>query len=1075
MGTIYGIRLDTNYYFWPPGWVNDTPGHFTGSAMPMRFADLDGTLIDVYQAVTQMTDESQQSYPYTIDTLLDRALGPDEQFGIYTVNAHTDPQGSHEVGVGEAVIASAISRGVPIVSARQVLDWLDARNGSSFGSLTWNGNQLGFTIVPGAGANGLTAQIPALSATGVLANLTRNGQPVEYTIASLKGLAYAQFPGAAGSYVATYTVDQSSPTVAGTVPAAGATDVSGSAVIKAVFSEPMDPASIGGSTFELRDASGVTVTAVVTYDPAALLARLQPASTLAAGDYTATVRGGASDPRVKDLLGNALAASVSWSFTVGATPPPGSECPCSTFGATAVPAVPSANDPGAVELGVRFRPSVNGFITGIRFYKGAANTGTHIGNLWTSGGALLASATFSNESASGWQTVTFSSPVAVTANTAYVASYFAPNGGYAVTANYFATAGVTNGPLYLLSDGEAGGNGLYRYGSSSGFPSATYQASNYWVDVVFTTTGAAPDTTPPTVTASTPAGGAASVPTSTTVTARFSELLDVATIGAATFELRDAANAVVPASVTYNTGSSVATLTPTAPLAAATAYTAVLRGGGTDPRVKDVAGNALAASVSWTFTTAAVSSGGCPCSAWDASAVPSVLTDPDTAPVELGVKFRTDVAGFISGIRFYKGPQNLGTHVGSLWSSSGALLATATFTSETASGWQQVNFSAPVAIAANTVYVASYFAPQGRYSSNGQYFANAGVDRGVLHLLQDGVSGGNGIYAYSASSTFPSATYQSANYWVDVVFETSTAPDTTPPSVSSVTPVNGATGVSTASSLTAAFSEPLSAATVNGSTFELRDAANALVPVTVSYSTSGNLATLVPSAALAPSTTYTASLRGGSTDPRVKDLASNALAQDFSWSFTTAAATNCSANSIVAENCQAGNPASEWDISGAGDASIQGFATDISVNRGGTISFKVDTSATNYRFDIYRLGYYGGLGARKVATVQPSASLPQAQPACQNDATTGLIDCGNWAVSGSWAVPANATSGIYIAKVVRTDTRRREPYRVRRAGRLQHCRHPVPDLGHHLAGLQHLRWQQPLHRPAGRPRVQGEL
>ena len=86
---------------------------------------------------------------------------------------------------------------------------------------------------------------------------------------------------------------------------------------------------------------------------------------------------------------------------------------------------------------------------------------------------------------------------------------------------------------------------------------------------------------------------------------------------------------------------------------------------------------------------------------------------------------------------------------------------------------------------------------------------------------------------------------------------------------------------------------------------------------------------------------------------------------------------------------------------GIGDAGIQGFATDISVNRGTTVGFKVSTTAPNYRLDIYRLGYYAGLGARKVATVQPSAALPQVQPACLNDATTGLIDCGNWATSAS--------------------------------------------------------------------------
>ena len=127
------------------------------------------------------------------------------------------------------------------------------------------------------------------------------------------------------------------------------------------------------------------------------------------------------------------------------------------------------------------------------------------------------------------------------------------------------------------------------------------------------------------------------------------------------------------------------------------------------------------------------------------------------------------------------------------------------------------------------------------------------------------------------------------------------------------------------------------------------------------------------------------------------------------------------ANEVVAENCQLGSPESEWDVSGAGDASIQGFAADFSVDQGQTVDFKIKTDATDYRLDIYRMGYYAGMGARKVTTVQPSASLPQGQPDCVSDSTTGLIDCGNWTSSASWPVPANATSGIYFAKLVRED------------------------------------------------------
>ncbi|MGZ4429986.1 MAG: N,N-dimethylformamidase beta subunit family domain-containing protein, partial [Nocardioidaceae bacterium] len=127
------------------------------------------------------------------------------------------------------------------------------------------------------------------------------------------------------------------------------------------------------------------------------------------------------------------------------------------------------------------------------------------------------------------------------------------------------------------------------------------------------------------------------------------------------------------------------------------------------------------------------------------------------------------------------------------------------------------------------------------------------------------------------------------------------------------------------------------------------------------------------------------------------------------------------ANPVLCENSRPGNPASEWDVSGAGSASIQGFATDISVNHGQTVHFKIKTPATAYRLDIYRMGYYAGTGARKVATVTPAATLPQNQPACLSSATTGLTDCGNWGESASWAVPADAVSGIYFARATRTD------------------------------------------------------
>ncbi|HME72332.1 MAG TPA: DUF4082 domain-containing protein, partial [Myxococcota bacterium] len=327
------------------------------------------------------------------------------------------------------------------------------------------------------------------------------------------------------------------------------------------------------------------------------------------------------------------------------------------FPSTAVPATADSGADKAVELGVKFKTDVPGTITGIRFYKGSGNTGTHVGNLWSSTGQRLASATFSGETASGWQQVNFSTPVSITANTVYVASYHTNTGHYSDDQNYFARKGVDNPPLHLLRDGVSGFDGVFAYGSASSFPTNGWHASNYWVDVVFNP-GTAPIQLPP-----------------------------------STFNI------------------------------------------------------------------------------WPSNGVPLTADSGPDNPVELGVKFKTDRAGTILGIRFYKGSGNTGTHVGNLWSSTGQLLASATFTGETASGWQQVTFSTPVAITANTVYVASYHTNTGHYSDDQTYFATAGVDNAPLHALADSVSGSDGVFAYGSGSSFPTQGWNSSNYWVDVVFK----------------------------------------------------------------------------------------------------------------------------------------------------------------------------------------------------------------------------------------------------------------------------------------------------------------
>ena len=121
---------------------------------------------------------------------------------------------------------------------------------------------------------------------------------------------------------------------------------------------------------------------------------------------------------------------------------------------------------------------------------------------------------------------------------------------------------------------------------------------------------------------------------------------------------------------------------------------------------------------------------------------------------------------------------------------------------------------------------------------------------------------------------------------------------------------------------------------------------------------------------------------------------------------------------VACENTRPGNPESEWGITGAGSPSIQGFAAEMSVDQGDTVRFKVDTTASAYRLDIYRMGFYGGNGARKITTIQPTSVSDQ--PNCLTQSSTGLVDCGNWSVSASWTVPSDAVSGIYFAKLVMT-------------------------------------------------------
>jgi len=271
----------------------------------------------------------------------------------------------------------------------------------------------------------------------------------------------------AGLTAATASTDTTPPTSAITAPAAGAV--------------PADTTiSVSGTA---ADTGGVVGSVEVSTDNGASWHRATGTSAWSYSWRTPSAGSATILTRASDDSGWVQNSPASRTVTVSAATP--TLCPCSLWSSGTVPTVVSDSDRTAVELGVRFRSDRAGFITGIRFYKGIANTGTHLGRLWTTAGTQLATATFSNETASGWQQVDFATPVAVTAGTTYIASYYAPVAAYSADTGYFAGTGADQGPLHAPADAAAAANGVYRYGTGGGFPTSTYQSTNYWVDVVF--------------------------------------------------------------------------------------------------------------------------------------------------------------------------------------------------------------------------------------------------------------------------------------------------------------------------------------------------------------------------------------------------------------------------------------------------------------------------------------------------------------------------------------------------------------------------------------------------------------
>lgn len=455
--------------------------------------------------------------------------------------------------------------------------------------------------------------------------------------------------------------------------------------------------------------------------------------TPASGDVgTVSVKATATD------LGS-LAASETFNVAVSTAP-----STVSLFSSSDTPSVLSTSDTSQVNLGVRFTSSAAGTISAIKYYKSANDTGTHAGSLWSSTGTLLATATFSNETSSGWQTVTFSSPVSIAAGTTYVASFHS-NGHYADTPNYFATARA-NGPLTAA----ASNNGVYSYGTGNLFPTSTFSATNYWVDVVFNNSSGGTNQ-PPIANNDSGFNATENVPLSIAGSALLANDTDPNGDALTIMGVSGAVNGTVSFSAQNNT----VTFTPVNGYTGPASF---------NYAISDSRGGTANAGVGVTVHAPSAST----VSLFSANPTPSVVTVNDPNSVELGMKFQASTSGDIVGLRFYKGPSNTGTHVADLWSSTGTLLATATFSNETASGWQQVNLATPVTITAGTTYIASYHTV-GNYSADPNLFASS-VTNGPLTAPSSAASGGNGVYAYGSGSLFPTNTFNATSYAVDVLF-----------------------------------------------------------------------------------------------------------------------------------------------------------------------------------------------------------------------------------------------------------------------------------------------------------------
>src|SRR5215831_16654395 len=691
-----GIALDTTFSAFPKRW-----GYMTGSCLPMKFPDTTtGSVIGVYEQATQYEDDIQLlSTAYGLNWDINTAEQHYQQslsdsFNKYntvvTMLFHPDEwiANGHQA-FATPVLQYARSHSIPMPSTASWLSFWQGRTAASLTGTAFSSNTLTFST--SGGPAGLTLMVPAASGASAVSAFGVDGTPQSFTVATYQGIAYATVTLGAGAHNIAVTYAPAG-RILGTVTPAAAATVTTIQVQSASVTESVQPASDGSYAVGPLPAGTYTVT------PASSGYTFAPA--------TQSVAVASSD-----------VTGVNFAGTVNPE----------TLFTTQTPAAVNLSDGSNVnyELGTAFTSDVAGSITAFRFWKGSSETGTHTGHLWSATGQLLASATFSNETASGWQQQNLAAPVQISANTQYVVSVNTGATFYVDTVGGLATQVIN---LDLRS--VVGANGVF--GPPGQFPTNTFNNSNYFRDIMFV-----------------PGSGSG---TGATISGQVSP---VAAAASTTIQVQSGSSIQtfpVASDGTYATTPLAAGTYTVTPVSTAFSFTPASQAvtlGSSNVTGVNFSGTPNTSNPETLFTTQTPASVN--------------LSDGANVNYELGTVFTSDIAGTIAAIRFWKASSETGTHTGRLWTAAGQMLASVTFSNETGSGWQQQSLATPVPVAANTQYVVTVNTGATFYVAT-----TGGLASQITNLDLSSVVGANGLFG--PPGQFPTSTFNNSNYFRDIVF-----------------------------------------------------------------------------------------------------------------------------------------------------------------------------------------------------------------------------------------------------------------------------------------------------------------